>query len=482
MIKARPLNKIFTFKNLAVLVFFVIIVFTRFYNLEGTTRFTRDESQNLLDMYNIFNDRKITFVGPINYGETIVYPSTTFYMLLPFAALGNFEAYSPALGTAFYGVATAILILLVVKKINEKLVLPVALLCLIWFPLLETSRWAWNPHLVPFTTFAAIFLFFQKRPALRFLAGFFFGLSFHLHYLTVVSFSTFALISFVSSVKEKKFKDSLVLWLGFLVAMVPFVIFDLRNPPGLFFTHYVKNNLVSAGAGSELAVFPKTFVDNIYNVLVLIVQSKFLATILGVLFAGILVFDLRKNRQSFLWLAPVIGQIAIISFLPFYENRYFYLGLPFFVVWLCYPRKNWGSVLSKAAVLIMIIGSLFSVKKQLTEPIRVPDTKSIRLITTYIKDVVDQDERKNVNVAVLASPDRDPLGIIYRHVLEIKGISLLADYQYDITDNLFVISTSEEGAVWVDPANIMTAFRQGKIAKRYAIDNTSWKIYLFNRY
>ena len=482
MIKAKLLHKIFTFKNLAILVFFVLVVFTRFYNLEGTTRFTRDESQNLLDMYDIFKEREITFVGPINYGETIVYPSTTFYMLLPFAALGNFEAYSPALGTAFYGVITVILILLVVKKMNEKIILPVALLSLVWFPLLETSRWAWNPHLVPFTTFAAIFLFFQKRPILRLLSGFLFGLSFHLHYLSVVSFSIFVLISCISSVREKKFKDSLFLWLGFLIAMVPFVIFDLRNPPGLFFTHYVKNNLVSAGAGSELALFPKTFVENISNVIVLIAQSKFLAKILGILFMGLLIFDLRKNRGSFLWLAPIIGQIVIISFLPFYENRYFYLGLPFFVVWLSYPRKNWGSFLAKAAVIIMIVGSLFSVKRQLTEPIRVPDTRSIRLITSYIRDEVRREDRKNVNVAVLASPDRDPLGVIYRHVLKIKGVSLLGDNQFDITDNLFVITTSEAKVVRRDPANVMTSFRNGKIAESYEVDGTEWKIYLFNRY
>src|SRR3972149_11792475 len=132
----------YKFKIFWTILFFISILFTRFYNLEKTTRFTRDESQNLVDMHRIYVDRDITFVGPINYGETIVYPSTTFYMLLPFAALGNFEAYSPALGTAFYGVITVILILLVVKKMNEKLMLPVGLLSLVWFPLLETSRWA----------------------------------------------------------------------------------------------------------------------------------------------------------------------------------------------------------------------------------------------------------------------------------------------------------------------------------------------------
>ena len=470
----------YKFKIFWTILFFISILFTRFYNLEKTTRFTRDESQNLVDMHRIYVDREITFVGPINYGETIVYPSTTFYMLLPFAALGKFEPYSPALGTAFFGFLTVVVIMLITRELNRKILLLTAILLIVWFPFLETSRWAWNPHLVPFTSFLAIYLFFRKGPIYKLFSGFLFGLSFHLHYLTIVSFSIFGLYTFVISVRERKFKKVIYLALGFLIAIIPFVIFDLRNPPGLFFNYYIKNNLISSGAGGELTLFPKTFLENLYNVLVLLTQFKILAILVGLLLSLLIYIDLIKKSKSLIYLFPAFGQIIIISFLPFYENRYFYLGLPFFLVWLIYPR-TYASMIVKLSIVLMITGSLFTVKKQLTLPIREPDTYSIRIITNHIKEIVAKDDRKNINIAALASPDHDPLAVIYRHTLQVKEVDLLADNQFDITDNLFVVTTSDEDKIRNDPANVMTWFRKGPVVERYDVGGTSWKVYLFNR-
>jgi hypothetical protein len=88
---------------------------------------------------------------------------------------------------------------------------------------------------------------------------------------------------------------------------------------------------------------------------------------------------------------------------------------------------------------------------------------------------------KNVNVAVLASPDPDPLGGIYRDTLLIKDIDLLLENQFDITDNLFVVSTSEELRVREDPANLMNGFRSGELVDTFDVETTKWRVYLFNR-
>ena len=110
-------------KVLLFVLFVIAVLFTRYYNIEKTTRFTRDESQNLVDIHRIFVDKEITLIGPIDVTKTIIYPSLTFYMLLPFAFLGNFEPASPAYGTAFFGILTAFIILYLTKIINRNLVI-----------------------------------------------------------------------------------------------------------------------------------------------------------------------------------------------------------------------------------------------------------------------------------------------------------------------------------------------------------------------
>ena len=162
------------FKWLPLIIFTGLLLFTRFYNLEHTTRFTRDESSNLMDMHRIFVEKKLTLIGPIDVNNIIIYPSLTFYMLLPFSIIDNFSTSSPAVGTAFYGIVTIFILLYLIKKINKKLLIPMAILFLVWHPLLETNRWAWNPHLVPLMQALALLFWFRKSRLSAFLAGIFF--------------------------------------------------------------------------------------------------------------------------------------------------------------------------------------------------------------------------------------------------------------------------------------------------------------------
>lgn len=459
------------------------VVFFRFYNLAATTRFTRDESSNLRDMKRIWVTRDLTLIGPIDANATIIYPSLTFYMLMPFALLGKFEPQSPAYGTAFFGVLIVGLILILVKKLNKKLQYLLAALSIVWFPLIESSRWAWNPHLVSFTSFIAILFYFRKDKISLILSGIFFGLSFHLHYLTFFSFAAFLFLVGLKTLKEKKILVPMLIFLGFFLMIIPFIYFDWKNPPGLFFNHFWKNNLIRSHGAPDMLNFFQSFLIDIYQSLYYLSQNMFLAIILGFLLVALIIRDIKTKSKSLLFLVPVLPQIAIISFLPTFENRYFLLGLPFFLTWVIYPReKGEGMLVVKIVILIMILGSLGQLKTQLTKPVREPAAGTVSTASNYIKDKVNKDERKNVNVAVLASPDPDPLGIVYRHTLEVKGINLLLNNQYEITDNLFIVTTSSEERVREDPAHVMNGFRKGPLAETYSLNNSNWKVYLFNRY
>jgi len=460
---------------------FLAVSFTRFYNIEKTTRFTRDESQNLVDIHRIFVDRDITLIGPIDGTKTIIYPSLTFYLLLPFAYLGNFEPASPAYGTAFFGILTVGLVLYLIKRINSKLLLWVGVLIIIWYPLLESSRWAWNPHLVPFFTFLAIIFYLKGGKIGKFVSGVALGLSFHLHYLSVFSFFTFAAVVFFLDIYKKRYKEAVVMPFGFFLTIIPFIYFDLKNPPGLFFNYFIKHNMFTAGAGGELLSFPQTLITNSFESLKYLTQSEHLAYILIPLLLIFFYKNLKAKSKYLVFLIPTIAQVAAISFLPTFGNRYFLLALPFFVTWLFYKRSKEILMIQKLIILLFILGSMFSLRGVLTKPIYPPGAFVVSESIHHIKGISSSRNLKNINIAVLASEDNDPLGTIYRHTALVEGVDLLLENQFEITDNLFVVSTSEETVVREDPANVMNGFRSGELVDTFNVETTDWRVYLFNR-
>ena len=462
-------------------IFVSILIFTRIYNLPATSRFTRDESSNLVDIHRIYVDRDLTLIGPVDVANTIIYPSLTFYMLLPFAVLRNFTTYSPAYGTAFYSVLAVILLLLVIRKINEKSIPIAGFLLITWFPLMESGRWAWNPHLVPFMMALSLYFWLVgKRHA--FLSGILFGLAFHLHYFTIFSFAGFLFMDLISSIKKKQFKDLLLLLAGFAFMIIPFVIFDLRNPPGLFFGKFLSSNLVSQGAGGELVNLPLSFISNLGQSLFYLTQNVYLAAMTGVVFLSLVLLDSLRRKGNLLFLIPFLFQILAISFLPYFQGRYLLLGIVFLFLWLIQKRDGVSKGFTNFAIIIMILGGVSSMGKVMRGSPTPPGAYIVEKASEIISDDIKSSDLKNVNLAILASPDPDPLGVTYRHTLLVKGEKILVESQYGITDNLFIVTTSDESAVRSDSANIMNGFREGKLTSSQEIENTGWKVYLFNRY
>ena len=467
-------------KYLPLVLFTALLIFTRFYNLPATSRFTRDESSNLVDMHRIFVDRDLTLIGPVDVANTIIYPSLTFYMLLPFAIIGNFTTYSPGYGTAFYSVLAALLLLLITRKMEFREIKIAGLLLIVWYPLMESGRWAWNPHLVPFVMALALY-FWQVNKRHAFLSGILFGLVFHLHYFTIFSFAGFSLMVVIDSIKKKQFKELLLLLAGFALMILPFVIFDLRNPPGLFFGKFLSSNLVSQGAEGELVNLPLSFIHNLGQSLFYLTQNIYLAIMVGVVFFVLILLDTLRRRENLLFLVPFLFQILAISFLPYFQGRYLLLGIVFLFMFLIQKRDGISKRLVVCAMLLMIVGGAFNLGKVMLESPTPPGAYIVEKASEIISDDIKFSDLKNVNLAILASPDPDPLGVTYRHTLLVKGEKILTESQYGITDNLFIVTTSEESAVRNDSANIINGFREGKLVSSQKIGNTNWKVYLFNR-
>ena len=164
-----------------------------------------------------------------------MFSSSTVYFLLPFAIVGNFDPTSVFFGAAFWGIITVLVMFLLGKKINNHKKILIAILLLTWFPLLQMGRWAWNPNLIPLWISIGIIFYLRKNLLSFFLSGIFLGLSVHQHYYAIFAIAAFIGIASLKLLLKKEFKQLFSLNLGAFIMLVPFVIFDLRHPPGIFF-------------------------------------------------------------------------------------------------------------------------------------------------------------------------------------------------------------------------------------------------------
>lgn len=460
-------------------IFLVLLIFSRTYNLDHTARFTQDESSDVLRMHNMAVEHKITLVGPISNDNSKVFGSLTYYMWLPFVIASNFDPVSPAYAMAFWGVLTALLLVGITWKVNPKYVWVTAVLVLIWTPLVETSRWAWNPHLVTFWIAFGVFIYLFKRPWSYFLAGLFSGLAFHNHFIALIATSMFVLCVAIQEFQAKKWQHLILILGGYAIAFVPFVLFDLRHPPGLFFNKYLSGSQTP----NTITLTGQVVLQRVWGNISLV--SGYLALpllrwlVIGL--CALLVFLERKVLNRLVWVLPVAAQLVIGSFFTTLEPRYFLPALVFFLVWLLLPRKGLTKHIARDIIGVCLLASLFTIIPQLTQTKVPPDIYSLRAATNYIATQITEKQLKNANVATLASPDHDPLANIYRETLSVKNIGLKAPSEYDASENLFVISTADDQTVMQDEATAMVIFRKrnAHLAGSYQIPDSTWKVYWF---
>lgn len=467
---SKKLNRI-----ILISLFFIILVFTRIYNLEHTARFIWDESIDLVRMHQFYIDRMVTLIGPIDETGTKVFGSITYYMLLPFAIAGDFDPVSPVYGAAFWGIITVLLLLYLTKILNSKLVVYIAVLSLVWFPLLQTSRWARNPHLIIFWITVSLIFYLRDKWWTVFLSGVFLGLTFHHHYYSIYAIGIFSLIVNILYLQKKQITKLLLFDSGVLLAFIPFVIFDLRHPPGLFFQGFLReygqrNNLIIYQVLSHL-------VNNLQMVLQYYTQSLTITFVLAILLVGLIVNDIREKSRALIYFIPWFMQIFLCSFLKDTFDYYLLPGIIFFVVWIIYPRKNLAELLQKMIIMTLILSGLLSVVPQLTTKTWETDIDSVRKISQILKSEIQKDDLKNVLLVVLASPDNNIYGKRYRDLLLLDQVSVLPKEQYEIADNLFVISISNEETIRKDPVPEMNYFNKGFLSQKWIIPNSSWIVY-----
>jgi hypothetical protein len=471
------------FRLQLVLSFFLIIAIAlRVWNLETTSRFLWDESSDLLRMQEIWESKKITLIGPISEDGNKVFSSLTYYMLLPAAIAGGFGLLSPVYASVFWGLLTIILfvVLLRTKKLDSVKFLGGAFLLVIWLPLIQVSRWAWNPNLIPFWVVLSLLCVSRKKLGWKLLAGLSMGMTIHHHYLSAFMIMIY-ILSWGFYEYKNKIQNILVFSLGVFLAITPFIVFDLMHPPGLFLSRILYFNYL--GLEGSIPFWLK--IRNIYIDFFKYVSGGEIMAIIVFIIASALVFiDLKtKNHKSIRTGIIWIIYLLALSMVGVVYTHYFLPVIVFFLLWVIEKRSKKFDWLSKLLLLFIIISSLIALPRILTEGNWESNIKNTKKITSIIENEITEQALVNANIVVLASEDPNIYGRKFRDIIQLhKKVNLKSKDEYYISDNLFVVTTADEERVRNDPAVEMDGFRRGILKTAWIVDGSDWKVYRFDRY
>lgn len=465
-------------------VFIILVLFTRFFNLDGTARFTRDESSDLARMYEYYQNRQISLVGPISSEKDKVFSSLSYYMIMPFAILMDFTPVSVVYGMAFFGVITAALLLLLVRSINKNLIVPAGILIIIWLPLLIMSRWAWNPNFVVFWSALALLLYEYRKTLGKtsyLIMGMALGAMFHHHYVAIVTTAPFLFFISWPLIQKKQYKEFVLLIVGYILPHLLFVLFDLKNPPGLFFGRYLlTGNTPHVEYALTLPVALQHLWRNSLVYCATFIQNSFLQIIFFASLISLILKEFKMNTlRTATWIIPSITIIFAGIFLNDFQTRYVFSSIILIFVFLLIPRKEKvNNLLARIALIALILGSLLTLKSQLTIAQVQPNMRVVTRASQIIIETIDSQKLNNANIAALSSPDSAPLGEKYRDYIKMRGTKLREASEYDVSEHLFVVSTKTNEILRDDESYAMLAFRDKKLRGVFDIES-EWKVFWY---
>lgn len=219
------------------LLILILSAYLRLYRISQYLTFLGDEGRDVLVVKKMIVDHKFTLLGPTASVGGFFLGPIYYYFMLPFLWAWKLDPTGPAVMVALFGIATVYLIFLLGRNFfSVKTGLLLALLYALSPVIIGQSRSSWNPNLVPF--FSALLMLFLWRIASRragkydFLTvGIIIGIGIQLHYLflfLVVSTGIWLIIAHFFF-RKIRIMDLVLLVLGWIIGVSPFLLFELRH-------------------------------------------------------------------------------------------------------------------------------------------------------------------------------------------------------------------------------------------------------------
>lgn len=461
----------------------LLLILSRFILLDQSARFIWDESDDLLRMKEIYENRRITLVGPISGNNINVYGSLSYYMLMPFTVIMNFDPMGPVVGTAFYSVFTAVILAYFFYKRMHWSYPAALILFTATFPFIQTGRWAWNPHYIPFwqTLSLVIFLIPQLRKKwfIWVFFGFLQGLGIHNHWYAVFSMIGVFIALSLYYIPQRKWKVVGGYIMGGMVAISPFIIFDILRPPGLFISRLVYfSPLTQEVPNAETIYYVSRLWQLPYQFFHYFFQAQFPAIFfMMVVLVYSYVLYKREKYIKLLLLLPVLTQVFLLIVVRTQINDHYFLPavIPF-LLFLSLPDEGKSFSFLQKSILVLFVA--FSLPASIEEILKNDWSTNIRR-TKAIAHIMQDNITGQCNVLAIASTDSGTTGKKYRDLLEVWGTKMLGKEEYTNYDCLFVVTTSDLVTIQNDAAYEMNLVRNTKPQKVWNVEG--WNLYQFVR-
>lgn len=476
-------------KRLIILIGIILVIaaFLRFYKIEPFMTFLGDQGRDATIVKRIITFEHFPAIGaPSSVGQIYLGPFY-YYLIAPFLLLFN---YNPAgLG---YGVAILAMIFLIyityrISREFDGFFAAVFLACMTFsFSLIDLSRFSWNPNLLPYFTFLALFFFYKwitrNSWINSLLFGSFLAFAFQLHYLTLLIFvpvGGYYIYTLVTLKDKSLFLKETMLAVGsFLFFSVPLILFDLKHDflnSKNFIALFTENKISS---DSSYILKLQDTVQGFFLHTLQINTSFVIGIVLLILFSicGYVLAKKQKNHFINLNILLVISYIlefALLSsprhihyFGPVYISFYFILVCMLYLI----PKQNIRYI---AGILIVI--AFISLQYPHYYFFNSQPGNQIHHAKTVAKSFDAHITKEPIQLVALPFTETDGH---YRYFLELQGHTILPIESAEQPEELYVLCFEGKDCKPLDdPHWQIAAFYNKMLADSWSSDGvTIYKI------
>lgn len=317
-------------QELLLIIFIVIAVVLRFYNITKLQFFTYDQARDALFVERMIVDHKWRLLGTQTSLPGMYLPPFYFYTILPVLWLFRLNPVGIDIYSAFIGVLTVPVVFIIANRLFGK---PAGIFSSGLFAVspivVELTRRAWNCNTMPFfilLTFFFVYKYLKSKKVMDFLLAFgLYGYCLSLHFGAWTLMPLFILLWFYALLKEKLGKPGLLGGLGILSFFVsPLLFFEIRH--NFFLFSQAKMFFFDGGhIGASAGNFVEAFISSLVSLFTILISGK-----ITVGYGAPLEFSGRL-REFFV----SSQQISVVAQKPF-SLTYQWWGTAFFLLIMIY--------------------------------------------------------------------------------------------------------------------------------------------------
>lgn len=444
--------------------------------------FLSDQGRDAIIVKRIVTGEHFPAIGaPTSIGQVYLGPFY-YYLIAPFLRLFSFDPAGLAFAVAFYSILGLIACYFLIKKISGKQTgFFFLILAGFSFIMVDTSRFSWNPNLLPTFSFLTLLFYYlmlkEKKCAFSILFGSFFAFSFQLHYLSSLLVLPFFFFLVLGSRLRKEFlpifKLLVVSFFVFLFWNLPLLIFDLRHGflnSKNFYKLFTERAMVESGSlFSRLTQTSNHFFSPLISAN--LPSPVILFLIILILFVSIVAF-VRQKRDSFLFLNLLNVSSYLLFFSLLNSPKYIhYFGPVFFSMFFLIASLSFyfwkKSPYGKIGVSIVLILYLYTNIKQYYFLFG-KSYNQILHAKTVAEELAPKIGNKPFNIATWPVEFAEDH---YLYFLELKGHVPVNREKIEISDQMFVLCSQKPCRVIQSPSWNISMFGRAKIATIWDVEN-----------